>query len=433
MKKAVSLILALVMCLSLCACNQAPAGNTNPNLQIPGTVDSVTPTGPAPTGPAPTEQAPTISTEHTHDWLEATCTAPRTCKICGETTGETAQHQWNRTTCTAPYTCTLCNASSGEEGTHVISEGVCVVCGNDLETIEKEPASVYQKAITALEYKHYGSHYGNERIREAYDILVGLGDYKDAAQYVKRFTILPDRLLGWECEVVNAFGEIERTAKGYYGYDVKGQMIFYPAYECCLYSDIRYNGDIIHYECEYDELGRVIQRTYLYGNNPQYRTTYAYDEEGKLAESRVRYVHSDTTASLTKYFYDDAGKENRRETLMENGSQEVITFSYDQTGNLIREEKTQGSESGVVTYAYDDFGNCIRAQGDDYTEHGYQYDSEGNLIKHTYDQPSGLEEYDYAYENGRIVSVRCTHTFGTSESYLSNYVYGDYYIYTPEK
>ena len=28
-----------------------------------------------------------------HEWVEATCTAPQTCKLCGKTKGDTLPHQ----------------------------------------------------------------------------------------------------------------------------------------------------------------------------------------------------------------------------------------------------------------------------------------------------------------------------------------------------
>ena len=53
-----------------------------------------------------------------HDWADATCTAPKTCKRagCGATEGEALGHDWAAATCTAPKTCKRagCGASEGE-------------------------------------------------------------------------------------------------------------------------------------------------------------------------------------------------------------------------------------------------------------------------------------------------------------------------------
>ena len=53
----------------------------------------------------------TLGEEHVHEWVEATCTAPKTCKTCGETEGEALGHDWKE----APKTCTRCGATEGEK------------------------------------------------------------------------------------------------------------------------------------------------------------------------------------------------------------------------------------------------------------------------------------------------------------------------------
>lgn len=54
-----------------------------------------------------------VLTHHTHQWIEATCTEPRTCGKCGETEGEALGHQWLAATCTAPQTCSVCGMTEG--------------------------------------------------------------------------------------------------------------------------------------------------------------------------------------------------------------------------------------------------------------------------------------------------------------------------------
>ena len=93
MKKAILLLLALCLCFSLCACC----------LQ--------------------------------HEWLDATCTEPKTCAKCGKTEGEALGHTWLDASCTEPKTCSVCGATEGEALGHQLSEAgylspaVCSVCG----------------------------------------------------------------------------------------------------------------------------------------------------------------------------------------------------------------------------------------------------------------------------------------------------------------
>lgn len=66
MKKAIALVLLLIMGFSLCACG------------------------------------------HEHTWEEATCTEPKTCSECGETEGSPLGHSWVEQTDTTPKMCLRC-------------------------------------------------------------------------------------------------------------------------------------------------------------------------------------------------------------------------------------------------------------------------------------------------------------------------------------
>jgi hypothetical protein len=53
-----------------------------------------------------------------HEWVDASCTAPKTCSKCGETEGEPVEHQWLEATCTAPSTCAGCGETQGNKLPH---------------------------------------------------------------------------------------------------------------------------------------------------------------------------------------------------------------------------------------------------------------------------------------------------------------------------
>ena len=75
------------------------------------------------------------SYECQHDWFDATCTEPKTCKTCGATEGEPAGHDWNAATCTAAKTCKACGTTEGEPNGHDWTDAdcdtpkTCSVCG----------------------------------------------------------------------------------------------------------------------------------------------------------------------------------------------------------------------------------------------------------------------------------------------------------------
>ena len=74
---------------------------------------------------------PTVS----HTWTNATCTAPKTCNVCGETEGEALDHDWTDATCTASKTCAVCGETEGEALDHDWTDATCTapktcaVCG----------------------------------------------------------------------------------------------------------------------------------------------------------------------------------------------------------------------------------------------------------------------------------------------------------------
>ena len=63
-----------------------------------------------------------------HIWLDATCTTPKTCSVCGETQGAALGHRWVEATCSAPKSCTNCGATSGNATDHSYIDGFCTYC-----------------------------------------------------------------------------------------------------------------------------------------------------------------------------------------------------------------------------------------------------------------------------------------------------------------
>ncbi len=59
-----------------------------------------------------------------HDYAPATCKAPKTCKVCGATTGEKLAHDFAPATCTAPKTCKVCGETEGEKLAHSFTKYV---------------------------------------------------------------------------------------------------------------------------------------------------------------------------------------------------------------------------------------------------------------------------------------------------------------------
>ena len=62
-----------------------------------------------------------------HQWQEASCSAPKTCSLCGETQGEALPHTWQDATCTEPKTCRVCGATEGEKLNFFMSIWLAIV------------------------------------------------------------------------------------------------------------------------------------------------------------------------------------------------------------------------------------------------------------------------------------------------------------------
>lgn len=53
-----------------------------------------------------------------HQWAEASCTAPKTCTLCGEIEGEPLPHNYSPATCASPSVCKDCGLRQGEALPH---------------------------------------------------------------------------------------------------------------------------------------------------------------------------------------------------------------------------------------------------------------------------------------------------------------------------
>lgn len=99
------------------------------------------------------------ATQCKHQWINASCSAPKTCSLCGETEGEPLDHRWDKATCTKPKTCVVCGQTKGEALGHHWVEATCSApktcsrCGaTEGEALphtpgDPEPAADYVNAV----------------------------------------------------------------------------------------------------------------------------------------------------------------------------------------------------------------------------------------------------------------------------------------------
>ena len=99
-----------------------------------------------------------------HDWVDATCDTPKVCTSCGETEGNPIAHDWATATCSIPETCLLCGDTRGDTLEHaagdwktsstdmvaatVTSKKYCNVCGDEVD-----------RKTVSLKQLHDGTHF----------------------------------------------------------------------------------------------------------------------------------------------------------------------------------------------------------------------------------------------------------------------------------
>ena len=113
MKKTVLFLLILVISITFifAGCNDDPPAESTP----------------------PVVNSTPNQSSHNHIWVNASCTAPKTCEECGATEGEALGHTWTDATCTSPKTCSVCQATDGEAKGHnyttVVTAPTCTTAG----------------------------------------------------------------------------------------------------------------------------------------------------------------------------------------------------------------------------------------------------------------------------------------------------------------
>lgn len=81
---------------------------------------------------------------HDHEWSDATCTSPKTCKVCEETDGEALGHDWKDATCTDPKICSRCGKTEGKALGHDVPDisctdsAICKRCGEEIPALGHE-------------------------------------------------------------------------------------------------------------------------------------------------------------------------------------------------------------------------------------------------------------------------------------------------------
>ena len=136
----------------------------------------------------------------------------------------------------------------------------------------------------------------------------------------------------------------------------------------------------------YDVYNRVTKKRsiqdYLLSSGASSGNEFDYTEEYTFSE------YSDNTSAQIKTF----------KTTVNGGTPLTYTYTYDQNGNITKIVYSTGEE---ITYTYDDLGQLIREDnGVVYFTYIYEYDKAGNIMsKFTYDYTSPGQTPSFLYED----------------------------------
>lgn len=131
------------------------------------------------------------------NWIEATCTEPRTCVECGKTEGGPLGHEWREATCTEPRMCIWCDATEGEPLGYAAGEWeaetditaakiyktqVCSICGEELDSEVESIESFINEKTFAFSPSEFADRMEkqldsvNSKLGTKYDVTLSTSD-----------------------------------------------------------------------------------------------------------------------------------------------------------------------------------------------------------------------------------------------------------------
>ena len=181
-----------------------------------------------------------------HEWLPATCKAPQSCSLCGETTGEALPHQWEEASCIAPKSCPICGTTEGESLPHQWLEASCTA-----------PKSCGECGLTegeAKEHTYSDWSFGTDTMSHSC-IECGQTETEPMDHMLYLTTVLRGR---WDCTAVLLFDEL--------AYNVFGPQV--PFLEFTENGNVRYfdGGTIYSSTLEFLTLDEYDGKDYYHFN-----------------------------------------------------------------------------------------------------------------------------------------------------------------------
>ena len=264
---------------------------------------------------------------------------------------------------------------------------------------------------------------GENNLPSAVSREVRTGEY---SQYTSTYTYDEKCNIVKEVEVGS---DGEQTIYDYeYAYDSKGNLIK----ETYKFDDVQAT-----YSYTYDDNGKLTKKEFSHSSGTQATSEYTYYSGGSVIREDYE---SNRQQSLTSYvFYDAVGFEIREDYI----STENATYTYDNNGRPTKIEITH-KKAGQSSYEYIYNDNGLMTQVVHEYSHPatserirevieYSYDEEGKLIKETRtNSASDTDVISYIYdENGNLAKIDYSGFLDGHYSGIKNIVMEYILVYIP--
>lgn len=189
------------------------------------------------------------------------------------------------------------------------------------------------------------------KLEEAYPLFLTLGDYKDSALHASKFAYLPTEILAED----DGFGEEMAHYKTTYSYDEKGRLLegksAYTNDEGPGYSERH----------SYDEAG-LLTKTQAVSEAGESVITYEYNDQGQCLKE-IGFTDGANVGGITLFTYEKGlrktatvrsylGTDTAAYETEEAYHQSTVTYSYNDQGLCTKAEENTG-ENGIFTYTVD--------------------------------------------------------------------------------
>ncbi len=270
---------------------------------------------------------------------------------------------------------------------------------------------------------------GSEAYLQLREELLAMDGYKDTEDLVERFTVLEDMLVKTTTSYTDALGNVNENFPTPNVYGVDGRIVKGYAPEEFLPQA----GEWAIYNYEYDDSGRVVSLKELWDDAIESLLNITYNSDGTVAATE--YKDSNGNFRNDTYVYE-GGRLIQQLYSNNYDEQHIITYTYDEAGQLIKTEDQEMNDSSwqyidTVAYTYDAKGNVASKRVSEF----YFYD--GELQSENY-----VHEWTYTYDGGKLVTALDTHLGSFNElgeqtdsdlefPKTHTYTYGTYCVYTP--